>query len=159
MRPNGSQLSSAKCKKGRCYTQSWQHVQINQPRVKKKKEGNERKLVKSDAGLGRGGQRVVRAVPQRVRPVRPASRSQHVWPEVRMPPGVLGQVIRPHEALAAQGAGKLLLSGVRAEVARQLVGASKPLAALAPCAWEGALSCKVDKTKKKKKCRFPTFTK
>lgn len=70
-----------------------------------------------------------------------AARPQHGRPEVRVPTGVLGQMVRAHEALAAQRAGELLLARVRPVVTRQLVGAREPLAAVGPCAWEWTLAC------------------
>lgn len=102
--------------------------------------------------LGRRGQRVVGTVSQgvggggggRLAAAVAASAAvggQHAGPEVRVPSGVLGQVVGAHEALAAQRAGELLLARVRPEVTRQLVGAREPLAAFRPGAREWTLAC------------------
>lgn len=55
--------------------------------------------------------------------------------EARVPPGVFGQMVAPHEALVAHGTVEALLAGVRAVVTRQLVRPRELLAAL----WPGAL--------------------
>jgi len=52
---------------------------------------------------------------------------------------VLGQVIRTHETLVADGACEALLAGVGSEVALQLVGAREPFPAEQPVANEGPL--------------------
>lgn len=46
---------------------------------------------------------------------------KHAGMEAGVPPGVLSQVVAPHEALLAHGAVEALLARVRAVVARQLV--------------------------------------
>lgn len=46
---------------------------------------------------------------------------QHAGMEACVSPGVLSQVVAPHEALVAQRAVEALLARVRAVVARQLV--------------------------------------
>lgn len=47
---------------------------------------------------------------------------------------VLGEVVRTHEALVADGAGKTLLARVRAQVPLKLVGAGEPLPTEEPIA-------------------------
>ena len=54
--------------------------------------------------------------------------------------GVLGQVVTSHEPPLAQGAFEALLSGVRASVPRQLIGAGEPLGAAGPGAGKRLLS-------------------
>lgn len=58
-----------------------------------------------------------------------------------VPAGVLGEVVAPHETLVAQRAGEALLSGVRTDVTRQLVGARELLDAVRPRAQEGSFTC------------------
>lgn len=54
---------------------------------------------------------------------------------------MLGQVIAAHEPAVAHGTGEPLLPGVRAVVARQLVGARELPLAVFPLASEGLLTC------------------
>lgn len=53
---------------------------------------------------------------------------------------VLGKMVRAHEASLADRADKLLLAGVGALVAGQLVGAGEPTATVGPLADEGPLA-------------------
>ena len=53
---------------------------------------------------------------------------------------VLGQVIRAHESLVADGAREPLLARVRPQMSLELVGAGEPLAAEEPVADEGPLT-------------------
>lgn len=59
-----------------------------------------------------------------------------------MAPGVLHQVVTPHEALFAKRASELLFPRVGAVVAGQLIGAGELLNAVGPGARERPLSCK-----------------
>lgn len=93
--------------------------------------------VSQGVGGGGGGGRLATAVG----PAAAAAGHQHARPEVRVPPGVLGQVVRAHEALVAQRAFEFLLARVRPEVTCQLVRAREPLATLGPCAREWTLAC------------------
>lgn len=58
-----------------------------------------------------------------------------------VPPGMFGQVVAAHEAPVAHSAHKLLLTSVRAAVARQLVGAGELLIAALPKTAERLLTC------------------
>lgn len=60
-----------------------------------------------------------------------------------MAPSVLHQVVAAHEALVAEGAAELLLPGVGAVVAGELVRAGELLAAFGPGARKGPLACKI----------------
>lgn len=53
---------------------------------------------------------------------------------------VFGEVVAAHEPPLAHGTDELLLAGVRAPVARELVGAGEPLVAAVPAAAEGLLT-------------------
>lgn len=53
---------------------------------------------------------------------------------------VLGEVVAAHESPVTNGTGEFLLAGVRPPVARQLVGASKPLVTAIPAAAEWLLA-------------------
>ena len=66
---------------------------------------------------------------------------QHARLELGVAARVLHQVVTAHEALVAQRAAKLLLPGVGAVVAGQLVGAGELLAAVGPGAGERPLTC------------------
>lgn len=92
---------------------------------------------------GAGGVRAaVLAEGARPRGAHPAVGSlQHGRLEIRVAAGVLHQVVAAHEALVAQRAAKLLLAGVGAVVAGQLVGTSKLLAAVGPGARERTFPC------------------
>lgn len=68
--------------------------------------------------------------------------SQHGGLEVGVTPGVLDQVVAPHEALVAQGAQEALLPRVGASVAGELVRAGELLLAVRPGAREGPLPCR-----------------
>ena len=59
-----------------------------------------------------------------------------------MAASVLRQVVAPHEALLAERAPKLLLTGVGAVVPGELVGAGELLKAVRPCAGERPLACR-----------------
>lgn len=61
----------------------------------------------------------------------------HAGVELCVPPGVLGQVVAPHEALLAQRTAELLLPCVGSVVASQLVGAGELFKAVWPCAGKG----------------------
>lgn len=74
-------------------------------------------------------------------PLGRAGALQHAGLEAGMAPGVLRQVVAPHEALVAQRAVEALLARVRAVVAGQLVRPGELLAAVGPGALEGPLSC------------------
>ena len=65
----------------------------------------------------------------------------HTGVELGVAPGVLGEVVAPHEALLAQGTAELLLARVRPVVARQLVRARELFKAVWPRAGEGPLTC------------------
>lgn len=65
---------------------------------------------------------------------------KHAGMEARVSPGVLRQVVAPHEALLAHGTVEALLARVRAVVARQLVRPGELLAAVGPGALEGTLT-------------------
>lgn len=65
----------------------------------------------------------------------------HTGVELGVAPGVLGEVVAPHEALLAQRAAELLLARVRPVVARQLVRARELFKAVWPRAGEGPLTC------------------
>lgn len=81
------------------------------------------------AGPSQGvGQRLFRAL-------------DHTGVELGVAPGVLGEVVAPHEALLAQRAAELLLARVRPVVARQLVRARELFKAVWPRAGEGPLTC------------------
>lgn len=58
-----------------------------------------------------------------------------------MPPGVFRQVVAAHEAAVAHVAHELLLPGVRAAVAGELVGAGELLVAALPVTAERLLAC------------------
>lgn len=67
---------------------------------------------------------------------------QHAGVEVGVAPGVLGQVVAAHEALLAQRAAELLLSGVSAVVPGQLIRAGELLVTALPVAFERPLTCR-----------------
>ena len=71
----------------------------------------------------------------------PVGLLQHARLELGVAARVLHQVVAAHEALVTQRAAKLLLPGVGAVVAGQLVGAGELLAAVGPGAGEGPLTC------------------
>lgn len=89
-------------------------------------------------------------VTQRPRPGAAATPSlEHVRVEVGMAAGVLGEVVAPHEALFAEGAGELLLARVSAEVPGQLIGTGKLLVAVFPAAFERPLACRTQRKEKR----------
>lgn len=59
---------------------------------------------------------------------------------------VLCQVVAPHEPLLAEGAPKLLLTGVGSVVPGELVGAGELFKAVGPCAGERSLACGEERT-------------
>lgn len=61
----------------------------------------------------------------------------HAGVELGVAPGVLGEVVAPHEALLAERAAELLLPGVGPVVAGQLIGAGELFKAVWPRAGEG----------------------
>lgn len=65
---------------------------------------------------------------------------EHAGMEARVSPGVLSQVVAPHEALLAHGTVEALLARVCAVVTRQLVRPGELLAAIRPGALEGTLT-------------------
>lgn len=90
------------------------------------------------AGRGAAGQRVVGRATARA--ASGAGTPEHLRTEAGMSPCVLGQVVTASEALAAQRAGKSLLTGVRPMMAGQLVGACKLLLTAWPVAGKGAFT-------------------
>lgn len=53
--------------------------------------------------------------------VGPLGPFNHAWMEICVAPGVLGQVVAPHEPLLTQGTSKLLLTRVCPVMASQLI--------------------------------------